>query len=324
MFESRLRFDRRVMERAVARAGRTGSPLVVGPWLSEIGFEVLYWIPFLRCLFRRHGVSPTQVTALSRGGPRDWYRDIAAGYVDVHDLVDLTEFSAIQAHRIESAGDQKQQRVTPDDRRLLRDAGDGAPVHPLVMYSRLRYYWDGHAGARDLDRHCSFEPLARPAPSELPLPQRYVAAKPYFSDCFPDTPANREKVETLLLALADQTDVVLLAPRVRLDDHAEIESLEHPRIHDLGHLSARENLAVQTQVLAGAQALISTYGGFSYLAPFLGVPSFSFYSELNFNPAHLDAMHRAVRSLPGQPGFTTVDLRSLTTLMRSVIALTEA
>src|SRR5437899_2863013 len=26
---------------------RSGKLIVVGPWLSEVGFEVLYWIPFL-------------------------------------------------------------------------------------------------------------------------------------------------------------------------------------------------------------------------------------------------------------------------------------
>ena len=30
------------------RAARGSAPIVVGPWLSEVGYEVLYWIPFLR------------------------------------------------------------------------------------------------------------------------------------------------------------------------------------------------------------------------------------------------------------------------------------
>ena len=37
------------------------------------------------------------------------------------------------------------------------------------------------------------------------------------------------------------------------------------------HLDVRENLAVQTALVAGASAFVGTYGGFSYLAPFLGV-----------------------------------------------------
>src|SRR3712207_9549526 len=63
------------------------------------------------------------------------------------------------------------------------------------------------------------------------------------------------------------------------------------------HMTAHDNLAVQTRVVAGARALFATYGGFSYLAPFLGVPSYSWYSHQNYNPAHMDVMERASRSL---------------------------
>ena len=27
---------------------RKPGPILVGPWLSEVGFELLYWIPLLR------------------------------------------------------------------------------------------------------------------------------------------------------------------------------------------------------------------------------------------------------------------------------------
>ena len=41
----------------------------------------------------------------------------------------------------------------------------------------------------------------------------------------------------------------------------------------------RENLHVQSAIVAGASAFVGTYGGFSYLAPFLGVPSTAYYSD---------------------------------------------
>jgi hypothetical protein len=37
-----------------------------------------------------------------------------------------------------------------------------------------------------------------------------------------------------------------------------------------------DNLSVQTAVVGKAKAFVGTYGGFAYLAPFLGVPSLSF------------------------------------------------
>ena len=46
-----------------------------------------------------------------------------------------------------------------------------------------------------------------------------------------------------------------------------------PGVHTIDHLMTPEdNLAVQTAVVAHATAFVGTYGGFSYLAPFLASP----------------------------------------------------
>ena len=35
-----------------------GAPIVAGPWVGEVGFELLYWVPFLRwCAERLDGSS---------------------------------------------------------------------------------------------------------------------------------------------------------------------------------------------------------------------------------------------------------------------------
>ena len=51
-------------EAAVARAAREGQPLLVGPFLGEVGFELLYWIPLVRRLLAEHGVGRDGVTVL--------------------------------------------------------------------------------------------------------------------------------------------------------------------------------------------------------------------------------------------------------------------
>ena len=40
--------DEERLEREIAVVASGSGPIVAGPWLSEVGFEVLYWIPFLR------------------------------------------------------------------------------------------------------------------------------------------------------------------------------------------------------------------------------------------------------------------------------------
>ena len=46
----------------------TAGPIVVGPWLGEVGFELLYWIPFLRWALAEAGIAADRVTVVSRGG----------------------------------------------------------------------------------------------------------------------------------------------------------------------------------------------------------------------------------------------------------------
>jgi hypothetical protein len=297
--ESVLRVQRARMERGLARAGRSGADVVVGPWLSELGFEILYWIPLLRRLCERHGVTCRQVTAISRGGTSDWYAGVADGYVDVHDILALDEFRSVQERRIASDGGQKQLRVTAMDRRLWRAAATrgAVVVHPLVMYSRLRYYWAGEEGLDAVQRRCSWRPFATPPPPDRWLPERFVAAKPYFSDCFPDTPANRTVVRRVLTTLARDQDVVLLSTGLAIDDHDELDVLDHPRIHVLDRLAPRDNLEVQTRVLARARAFVGTYGGPSYLATCLGIPSVGLAAVSNHNPRHLAAARRAAEAM---------------------------
>ena len=56
------RIEREIEE--VIAAGRT---VVVGPWLSEVGYEALYWVPFLRWVKAAFRLSPERVVAVSRG-----------------------------------------------------------------------------------------------------------------------------------------------------------------------------------------------------------------------------------------------------------------
>ena len=167
-----------------------------------------------------------------------------------------------------------------------------------------------------VERRSDFRPLPRSALGEstraevAKLPRDYVAVKAYFSACFPDTPDNRRFLAELVRGLARESHVVLLSTGIRVDDHSDFEAeLQSDRVHPTNHLmSPRDNLAVQTRLIAGARALFATYGGFSYLGPFYGIPSYSFYSHRNYNQAHLDVMARAVSRLETtgkQAGFVT-------------------
>jgi len=59
-----------------------------------------------------------------------------------------------------------------------------------------------------------------------------------------------------------------------------------------------DNLAVQTQVIRGAEAFVGTYGGFCYLAPLLGIDTLAFYSRpTTFRFDHLEVAKRVFSGL---------------------------
>jgi hypothetical protein len=143
------------------------------------------------------------------------------------------------------------------------------------------------------------------------LPDSYLAARFYFSECFPDTSANRAFVASTIDALSHHSPIVLLNAPFALDDHrdflpaggggkAGLSERASGRVISIADRMAPEtNLALQTAVIAGARAFIGTYGGYAYLAPFLGVSTIAFYSARTFKPHHLHLAHRVFERLGG-------------------------
>ena len=126
------------------------------------------------------------------------------------------------------------------------------------------------------------------------LPRDYVAVKAYFNECLRATPETQGFLRRTIEQLADAIDVVLLSTGLSVDDHEEWAT-RHERVHQVEHLLRPEdNLAVQTRIIAGARGLVATYGGFSYLGPFLGVPALTFYEIEQTVPIHLEVLRRAV------------------------------
>ena len=291
----------RRLERRLAVAANDRSTVVVGPFVGEVGFELLYWIPFVRKLLQRYDIPRERVVALTRGGAGCWYRDIADSSVEILDLVAPETFHARLREERALAGHSRQLSVTALDRALLtelrRELEPGALVHPLLAYTRLRHVWDGLEPVAALAARTSYRRLELPTGVELPaLPASYVAVKPYFSSCFPDTELNRRFLREVVTRLARTTDVVVMSTGLDVDDHPEWLERTDAHVHTLAdRLDARDNLAVQTAVVAHASALVTTYGGFSYLGPLLDVPTLAYHAIANFNPVHLEVLRGLVQ-----------------------------
>jgi hypothetical protein len=308
-----------LMKRALRTVVKSRKPIIVGPWLSEVGFEVLYWIPFLTWAVKEFDIDRDQLIVVSRGGADAWYRDLAEHYEDIFDLMSVKDYRHRNEERWSDGGNQKQMAPSAFDDHIVdlvkakRGLSDVAVLHPSVMYRLFRYFWYGKGAISLLEKHTVYRPM--PAIDRGPalegLPAEYAAVRFYFRPSFPDSAENRALIGQFVQALARRMPVVLLNPGLSLDDHEDFDPGTGMGVHKIDHLmTPTTNLQVQSAVIAHARAFVGTYGGLSYLGPFYGVPSIGLFSyESELVATHLDISRRLSRRLAAP--LVTLDIREV-------------
>ena len=306
--------EQRSIERELAALARGTGPIVVGPWLSEVGYEVLYWRPFLAWMADRYRIAPERLVAVSRGGVAHWYRGVASRYVELLDLFEPEEFAIRNAAR-RGSGDQKQLAHGAFDAEILervsaRHLGGERPhvCHPSLMFRLFRRFWFGDRSLDFVLNHMRFERMPPPAGDVAGLPLRYAAVKCYTGAAVPDAPEHRRALRGLVARAAEQMPVVVLDTGLSLDEHRDFLFEDVPNVTLLGdRLTPASNLAVQTRVIAGASLFLGTCGSLAWLAPMLGTPTIGVYADDRFLAPHLFVARHAYR-LMNAGLFTTLDL----------------
>jgi hypothetical protein len=192
---------RRELRRATAGSG----PIIVGPWLGEVGYEALYWVAFVRWFVDHYRIDPSRLVVASRGGVSAWYHDIAGQYVEILDLFTPEEMAAGHARR-RAVGDQKQLTADPfDDAVIARVAAQvgGAMrnvCRPSTMFRLLRRFWLGTTSLQHVLDHTRYRSMRDlPAhPACPPLPDRFVAVKFYTGHSLADDLATRAALRTFV------------------------------------------------------------------------------------------------------------------------------
>jgi hypothetical protein len=305
----------------VTMLGRTRGPIIVGPWLTETGFELLYWLPFLNWAKAYGRLRDDDLYVVSRGGCGPWYRDLTPNYFDILSIYSPDEFRILNDERtLQQRGRFKHMEVSDLDRvvvaRVTRELSLDKPrlLHPSLMYNLFNVYWRQMAPVTLIEAFTAFRALPAVSPGQLAshLPERYVAVKFYSNGALPDSPENRATIANILGELTKSIDVVMLNTGHRFDDHTEYPIETSGRVHTVDHLmTPANNLEVQTQVISGAAAFVGTYGGFSYLAPLLGVNTLALFSHpTGFRWDHLELGKRVFSSLRGG-SFVALDVHDL-------------
>ncbi len=305
----------------ITMLGRQEQPIIVGPWLTETGFETLYWIPFLAWAKAYASLHDDQLIVVSRGGAAPWYRHITPNYHDILSLYTADEFRQRNEARIhEQRGRFKHVDVGEFDKEIVervkraRGIRSAKLLHPSLMYSLFSVFWRQQAPMTLVEAFSTFRAFAKLPLGDLAahLPREYVAVKFYANAALPDSASNRAFIARTLAELTRTSDVVLLNTGDRYDDHSDFAAVRQERVHTVEHLMRPEtNLEVQTRIICGAKAFVGTYGGFSYLAPFYGIDTLAFFSHPTaFRFDHLEVSKRVFASLRAG-AFVPLDLRDV-------------
>jgi hypothetical protein len=306
------------VERDIARVVSGSDPIVVGPWLSEVGYEVLYWVPFVRWVQSQFRIPPERLVVVTRGGAAAWYSDITTNAVELFDLMSPEAYAAGNAQRsVEDRGTLKQFGVSSMDQRIVADvqgrlgSSRVRVLHPSFLYQLFHQFWLGHRPPSFLDRRTRYRRITAPDVALPPLPPRFVAVKFYTAASLPPTDTVRRALQSIVLGLTAQTDVVMLDTGLSLDDHEDYSFGAASRIHSVREsLRPRDNLAVQTAIVSRASSFVGTCGALAWLAPMLGIDTTAVFADARFLHGHLQVARRVYQAIDGGR-FSPLDISAL-------------
>lgn len=258
-------------------------PILLGPWRSELGFEALYWMPFLRWLSQQVKGFDQRACVVTRGGLAPLYGTVATKGYDLYALRDVKDVRRENLKDYQQTAMQKQTAITDWDAQVLTDAakqlGIGPVydmVHPAWMYWAFTPYWEEQTGMRYLAKMTTFDALPK-LPKPEGLPKDYVAVKWYGRATFPyPEPDVSQFIQRLCGVMASQIPIVPVSAGGAYDDHIDVP-LSGPNIINLPAAKPEENLLQQAAIMQHAKAVVGTYGGAMQLALRMGVPSVSFW-----------------------------------------------
>lgn len=261
-------------------------PILVGPWHGEVGFEALYWLPWLSRLRHDLGIAPERWIPITRGGMGLLYD--APTSLELFEMRTPQDVRVANQRQFRETGQMKQRFWTAFDRAILADAKqtlglpDALVLHPSWMYHDLESFWQGRTGVQRLLDKTRYQTLAPPIVDQLQLPEKFVAVRFYFRPTFPTTPLMISFAKETIKHLAQQVPVVIVNSGQHIDDHLDYLPTDRTNVQVLSEMipmSVGNNLACQAAVIGKAMGYAGTYGGMAQLALRLGRPVVSVYDE---------------------------------------------
>jgi hypothetical protein len=131
----------------IDRVAANSGLLLIGPWTGEVGFELLYWIPFVAWVRTHWNLAADRELVVSRGGVASWYGRDQAQYVDILSLFEPEEFRVAVADE-----KRKHRRLGAFDKRVTdavarhRQHAEIVVLHPGLLYRAVAPFGADEAG----------------------------------------------------------------------------------------------------------------------------------------------------------------------------------
>ncbi|MGA8258774.1 MAG: hypothetical protein WB783_01020 [Arenicellales bacterium] len=284
------------------RIGANDKPVLVGPWQGCVSEELLYWIPFVRWLLEWGAIDPSRVWAISSGGARHWYGDVAGHYLELRDLYKPGNPPESGVSRFMEGGSngQDQDDIPQSDleivERAMTDAGvdDIELVHPSHIFHIFKPYREARLPPSYVARLTRHRPLQtdRSGGAFAELPDDFIAVAFHGTGSFPRVDRNRKFVGELVRRLSQDAHVVVIdpLPGAADDQGFHVEASSRVYVPD-----AVFDLDAQTAIVSRARVLVGTHGGFSYLGALSGTSVIGLYSDPAFSLQHLALAQQVLR-----------------------------
>lgn len=263
----------------------SSAPILLGPWRSELGFETLYWLPWLAKWREQYGIDKDRLIPISRGGTGVWYHTNRR--IELYDHLSVAALRQSLVADFERNQSVKQVALEPWEATLIPFVAGQLGLrryhvlHPSLMYRSIQPWVSGQRSMQQILDQLRFpDLLVPPVPLTVALPEQYVAVKFYARPTFPINEKTITWVQQHVETLSQRVPVVLLESGLDADDHMDFPIPLGARVTSIKDAcTPQNNLAVQSAVLAKAQAFVGTYGGSQQLALRLKRPSVGYFTN---------------------------------------------
>ena len=293
--------------------GDKDKDLFLGPWLSDIGAEIEYWIPYLKKLKTTGRLQHKRLYAVSRGGVENWYGGLTDNYIEILDYIDDKVYQEPFLHqkkrslgekvpaltKFGNAG-QKQFRISAIEKNLIAKYAEQHDIknyeifHPSQMWEntdKFQVRWINNClSIKETEKILLYEKFQMVTKKysdlvdKLNLPKTFIAAKFYFHPSnLPETEKNKKNIHQYTSNLSKTKNIVDLSVPSSVDEaQSHLLDYQNPNIFQVPLISQKNiNLGIQTEIIRRSQGLVGTLGGMSLLAALLSKPHLGFFSGLS-------------------------------------------